>query len=94
MNSLSDVVLREAFIPAIIPCAAASSYPVVPLICPAKNKFFIFFVSSVCVNSSGSIKSYSMAYAGCVIVTSSKPFMVLTNRYCISVGREEDIPLG
>ena len=39
MNSLLDVVLSDAFIPAIIPCAAASSYPVVPFICPAKNKF-------------------------------------------------------
>ena len=37
INSLLDVVLSDAFIPAIIPCAAASSYPVVPFICPAKK---------------------------------------------------------
>ena len=43
-NSLEEVVQREALIPAIMPCAAASSYPVVPLICPAKKSFLIFFV--------------------------------------------------
>ena len=31
-------VARPAFNPAMAPCPAASSYPVVPLICPAKNK--------------------------------------------------------
>ena len=30
------LVFRAAFIPATMPCAAASSYPVVPFICPAK----------------------------------------------------------
>ena len=51
-NFLKD---RAAFIPAMRPCAAASSYPVVPLICPARYKLLIFFVSSVKNNSLGSI---------------------------------------
>ena len=41
--------------PAIRPCAAASSYPDVPFICPAKNSPFIFFVSSVDFSCDGSI---------------------------------------
>ncbi len=36
-----------AFIPAIKPCEAASSYPVVPLIWPAKYKLLINLVSNV-----------------------------------------------
>ena len=32
---------KAAFIPAIRPCAAASSYPVVPLICPKNKKKII-----------------------------------------------------
>ena len=52
---------NEAFIPAINPCPAASSYPDVPFICPAVNKFFIIFVSNDCFNWVGSIASYSIA---------------------------------
>ena len=36
-----------AFAPAMSPWAAASSYPVVPLICPARNRPRMPFVSSV-----------------------------------------------
>lgn len=32
------IEFNPAFNPAMIPCAAAYSYPVVPLICPAKYK--------------------------------------------------------
>jgi len=46
---------KAALIPAIRPCAAASSYPVVPLICPARYKLLIFFVSRVKNSSLGSI---------------------------------------
>ena len=38
---------KAAFKPAIKPCAAASSYPVVPLIWPARKSESIFFVSKV-----------------------------------------------
>ena len=45
--------LDTALIPAINPCAAASSYPVVPFICPAKNRFSTSFVSNVRVSCVG-----------------------------------------
>ena len=51
-SELDDAILRlrlryaAALSPATNPCAAASSYPVVPLICPAKNKLRISFVSN------------------------------------------------
>ena len=35
-------------------CPPASSYPVVPFTCPAKNKFLIIFDSNVCFNWVGS----------------------------------------
>ena len=41
---------KHALIPAINPWQAASSYPLVPLICPAVNKFSIFFVSKLLFN--------------------------------------------
>ena len=66
-----------AFIPAIIPCDAASSYPDVPLICPALNNPFTFFNSNVFFNSYGSKQSYSIAYAGLVNSAFSNPFIVL-----------------
>ena len=47
--------------PAINPCAAASSYPEVPLICPAKNSPGTRFASSESDNSVGWMKSYSTA---------------------------------
>lgn len=42
--------LKPAFTPATSPCPAASSYPVVPLIWPAKNNPPTFLVSRVAVN--------------------------------------------
>ena len=45
---------KAALTPAIKPCPAASSYPVVPFICPAKNNPLIFLVSRVFFNSLGS----------------------------------------
>ena len=36
INGSLPLIERAAFIPAINPCAAASSYPVVPFICPAR----------------------------------------------------------
>ena len=43
-----------ALMPASRPCAAASSYPVVPLICPAKKRPRIALVSSVDFSARGS----------------------------------------
>mmetsp|Transcript_21826 Transcript_21826/g.54095 ORF Transcript_21826/g.54095 Transcript_21826/m.54095 type:complete len:252 (+) Transcript_21826:274-1029(+) len=51
--------VRPALAPATMPWAAASSYPVVPQICPARYKPLIFFVSKVCVSDIGLTKSYS-----------------------------------
>ena len=45
---------RAALIPAGRPCAAASSYPVVPLICPAKKRPLIALVSSEDLSARGS----------------------------------------
>ena len=50
-----------ALMPASSPCAAASSYPVVPLIWPAKNRPATVLVSSDALRSRGSKKSYSIA---------------------------------
>ena len=50
-----------ALIPAINPCAAASSYPDVPLNCPAPYKPSTFKNSKEAFKSSGSIQSYSIA---------------------------------
>ncbi len=52
---------RPALMPAMIPWAAASSYPVVPLICPAKNRLLTFSVLRSSFNYLGSTKSYSTA---------------------------------
>ena len=41
---------KAVFTPAIKPCAAASSYPEVPLICPAKKRFSTDLHSSECFN--------------------------------------------
>ena len=54
-----DFIFRFIFIPfnvftISITCAAASSYPVVPFICPAKYNPFIRLVSNVGFNSLGS----------------------------------------
>ena len=62
-----------AFIPAISPWAAASSYPLVPLTCPPKNNPFTFLDSKVGFNSNGSMASYSIAYAYFAILAFSKP---------------------
>ena len=52
---------NAALIPAMVPCPPASSYPVVPLTCPAKNSPSITFDSSEWDSCVGSKKSYSMA---------------------------------
>ena len=52
---------NAALIPAKRPCAAASSYPVVPLICPAQKSPCMDFDSNVCVSTRESMPSYSIA---------------------------------
>ena len=83
---------KAAFIPAIIPCDAASSYPEVPFICPAKNIPSIFLCSNDNFSSDGSIQSYSIAYAGLVNSAFSNPGKVLYIAICTSSGNEELIP--
>jgi len=61
MSGGSFFTFNAALIPAIRPWQAASSYPLVPLIWPARNKLAIFLVSSVRSSSVGSMESYSMA---------------------------------
>mmetsp|Transcript_50405 Transcript_50405/g.151815 ORF Transcript_50405/g.151815 Transcript_50405/m.151815 type:complete len:203 (+) Transcript_50405:935-1543(+) len=85
---------RPAFAPAITPWAAASSYPVVPQICPARYSPPIDFVSRVCVSDCGLTKSYSTSYPGRTMSTFSNPFMVRMIFNCISSGYGPDIPLG
>ena len=68
--------------PASSPCAAASSYPVVPLICPEKKRPRIFFVSSVLSHWYAGRKSYSTAYAGLSMLTISRPGSVLNSASC------------
>ena len=50
-----------ALIPAINPCAAASSYPELPLNCPPLNRPLIFLNSSVGYSCRGLMQSYSIA---------------------------------
>ena len=50
-----------AFIPAIIPCAAASSYPEDPFTCPAKKSPSIPLYSRLKFKFVESIQSYSIA---------------------------------
>ena len=50
-----------AFIPQRSPWAAASSYPDVPFICPAKNRPETFLDSSEAFSCDGGKKSYSIA---------------------------------
>ena len=80
------------FIPAIIPCDAASSYPEVPFIWPAKNIPSIFLCSNDNFNSDGSIQSYSIAYAGLVNSACSNPGIVRYIAICTSSGSDELIP--
>ena len=51
--------LSPALIPAIIPWPAASSYPLVPLICPAVNKLLITFVSKDALKYWGQVDYYN-----------------------------------
>ena len=76
------------------PCAAASSYPVVPLICPAKYSPFKWIVSKDIFKSLGSKKSYSIAYPGLVMCAFSNPLILLTNSIWTSKGKLVDIPFG
>ena len=52
---------NEALIPDIRPWQAASSYPLVPFICPAVKRFSISFVSRFGLIWVGYIASYSIA---------------------------------
>src|SRR3989338_83467 len=72
MNGFFSFTFKAAFMPAMIPCAPASSYPVVPLICPAKNKLLIFFVSNESVNSVGGTTPCSIEYPGRAIPHSGR----------------------
>mmetsp|Transcript_15607 Transcript_15607/g.51232 ORF Transcript_15607/g.51232 Transcript_15607/m.51232 type:complete len:353 (+) Transcript_15607:578-1636(+) len=88
------IATPAAAAPATTPCAAASSYPVVPFICPAKNNPLIFLVSSVTLNSRGSTKSYSTPYPGFKTFTFSKPGIVRSIASCVSGSREHESPFG
>ena len=77
INGSFPFIFCTALIPAINPCAAASSYPEVPLICPAINNPSIPLYSKDNFKFDGSIQSYSMAYAGLVNSACSKPGIVL-----------------
>ena len=81
-----------ALIPAIIPCAAASSYPELPLNCPPAKSPFIFLNSSDNLSCIALIQSYSIAYAFLTILTCSRPGTVLYIAYCTSSGIELLIP--
>ena len=54
-------IFNALLIPAIKPWHAASSYPEVPFVCPAKNKPSISLYSNDNFNFEGSIESYSIA---------------------------------
>ena len=60
-NGLLPFIKEAALIPAISPCAAASSYPDVPFIWPERNKPETSFVSRVAFSCAGGKKSYSIA---------------------------------
>ena len=76
INGFFSSLWFAAFIPAINPCALASSYPEVPFICPAKNKPETSLVSRLDLSCDGGKKSYSMAYPGLKNRTFSKPSIV------------------
>src|ERR1035441_5960495 len=82
-----------ALLPAISPWHAASSSPLVPLICPARNSPSYFFTFKVRSSSVGSIASYSIAYPGLSISAFSKPGIDFTIAACTSIGRLVDMPL-
>ena len=85
-------IYLSAFIPAIIPCAAASSYPLVPFIWPAKKSPDTIFDSKLFLRSSALMQSYSIAYAYRIILTYSKPGISLYIFLWISHGILDDIP--
>ena len=61
INSSLLLSFKCAFMPAIKPWQAASSYPVVPFIWPAKYRLSISFVSKDAFSCVGWKKSYSIA---------------------------------
>ncbi len=85
---------KPAFKPAMIPWAAAYSYPVVPLICPAKYKLFKIVDYNVYFSRLGSTKSYYIAYPGLIIYTFSNPLIDLNNKSWISAGNPLFSPFG
>ena len=66
-NGFLPFISSAALIPAMSPCAAASSYPELPLNCPAQKNPFIFLYSRFSSRFIGSMQSYSIAYAGLVM---------------------------
>mmetsp|Transcript_18050 Transcript_18050/g.58423 ORF Transcript_18050/g.58423 Transcript_18050/m.58423 type:complete len:216 (-) Transcript_18050:1038-1685(-) len=83
-----------ALAPASRPCAAASSYPVVPLICPARYSPATRLVSRVERSSRGSMKSYSTPYPGTSMTASSSPGMVRSIASWWEGSMELEMPLG
>ena len=81
-----------ALIPAIIPWPAASSYPLVPLTCPAVNRFSMIFDSNVGFICIGSIASYSIAYAYFLMIASLNPGRECTICSWISLGKDVENP--
>eukprot|EP00962_Isochrysis_galbana_P030705 scaffold9972_cov118-Isochrysis_galbana.AAC.12 len=83
-----------ALAPATMPRAAASSYPVVPMIWPARYRPSQLETSSVLRRQRGSTKSYSTSYAGLRISARSSPFIERTISSCTSGGKADEMPLG
>ncbi len=79
---------RAALMPAISPCAAASSYPVVPLICPARNRPGTRLVSSVALISPVATASYSIAYPTRIISTFRSAGIERSISHCTSSGSD------
>ena len=82
----------EAFMPASMPCAAASSYPLVPFICPAKNSPSTRLDMRLGNSSRASIHSYSIAYASRTTDTFSKPIIERYISRCTRGGSDVDMP--
>ena len=82
-------IFCAAFIPAINPWHAASSYPEVPFVWPAINRPSIPLYSSDSFKFDGSIQSYSIAYADLVNSAFSSPGIVWYKAICTSSGKEE-----
>lgn len=85
--------LAAAFKPATKPCILASSYPVVPFICPAVYMLGIFALSSVGLSSLEQTQSYSTAYPALTVFALPKAFVNFSSCSCTSSGIDVDNPL-